>query len=125
MRTEQQELMKLAYEKVAAKTTREETYKKTYGIWCHSLPGMISQCGLAQAVAFLEAKSANQAFVDLKSDLGSVIGGNNLTVAAFEADLQSYMRATDRVQKALVYFKRFSVSLLGVEAADDREGMEP
>lgn len=118
------------YERVVQREKASASFKKKYGVWCQGLPGLVRQCGLAQAVAFLEAKSKRdndsdrEAFRWLLEDLKDVPGikaGGSLQSHVQSVGSAEYLMATRRIQMALVYFKRFAESVLGVKEEDARD----
>lgn len=129
MPTVEQELMAKVHAKVNARTQLGGEAKKKYGIWCHNLPAMIAQCGLAQAVAFMDSKRADAkpGFGELLADLQAVPGlppvaqNQSFVQAVASWSTADYLFATDRIQRALVYFKRFAISVLGVKAEDAQD----
>lgn len=128
MATLQQELLSHAYGKITGRATEDGGAKKTYGIWCHNLPGLIAVSGLAQATAFLDSKKDKPGFGWLLDDLGSVPGlpgTGSVLNRVRTASTPEYMLMTQRIQAALVYYKRFAESILGVskEEATDREDL--
>ncbi|NTW00339.1 MAG: type III-B CRISPR module-associated protein Cmr5 [Oscillochloris sp.] len=96
---------------------------KKYGGMAHKLPILIRTAGLAQALTFVEArgdKSGSQR--QLLCDLGGTIGYNgNLAAQARAAELGEYMRLTQQVLDALLWYKRFAQSVLEVEAGEGDE----
>jgi CRISPR-associated protein Cmr5 len=125
MKSVNQQLLAHAYQKVKARDSEPEEAKKKYGIWCHNLPGLISVSGLAQAIAFMESKMESKKgkddgfkflLEDLKGIPGVAVG--ELKDVVIHADVAQYMFYTQRIQQALVFFKRFAVSILKVESGD-------
>ncbi|MCV4753644.1 type III-B CRISPR module-associated protein Cmr5, partial [Escherichia coli] len=79
----------------------------------------------AQAISFLETKTGEtgeemnkQLLEDLSSVVSEVSGidiGGNLPAKCREAELQEYIRLTKDTLDALLWFKRYSVSVLEVK----------
>jgi CRISPR-associated protein Cmr5 len=87
-----------------------------YVSMAHQLPVLVRTVGLAQALTFIEARgSKNQKL--LLDHLAEVTGKSprsELAKAAREDDLPAYMRLTQQVMAALVWYKRFAQSVLDV-----------
>lgn len=90
-----------------------------YGGMAHRLPILIRTAGLAQALAF--AKSRKKTGIDrLLDDIATTVGENDLAAKARnEQDLMQYMLLTRRTLAALVWYKRFAISVLNIDASDD------
>lgn len=107
--------------------------RKAYGSMAHRLPVLIRTAGLAQALAFVEAKATGKvgsekprqrAYRQLLKDMGATIGTPEVAEAARTADFLDYMRLTERVIEALIWYKRYAESVLGVEQGDEEEEKE-
>lgn len=130
MRTLDQQMAAYAFQKVSAHENASKSLRDKYGIWCKGLPGLIQQCGLAQAIAFLESKAArttdpgHEAFQWLLQDLWQVPGLDavpSLEVYIRQCPVSDYILATRRIQLALVFFKRFSESVLDFDPSSEEE----
>jgi len=119
------------YKKVTKTREEEKDYKK-YGGFSNKLPILIRTAGLAQALSFVEARG-NKPGERLLRDLADTIGKVDmitLTKAAREVQLSEYIRLTQQVMDALLWYKRFAQSILGVEqdqateVAEERSGEE-
>ena len=137
MKTLDQQLLKHAYDCVSSLSSKSKGVRDKYGAWCHNLPGMIHNSGLAQAAAFLNSKAENarlkskaenarlknkvdeaEAYEALVTHLSGTPGAgltNNLLESMQNSSAASYMLSTRRIQQALPYFKRFAISLLHVD----------
>jgi CRISPR-associated protein Cmr5 len=132
MHTRDQRYAVAVYERVTAHKGKTKPEKDKYGTMAQKLPVLIQTAGLAQAVTFLEAKSKKDSERMnrlLLEDLASVVahemrfGGANdgaanvseFTKRCREADLSDYLLLTRNTLAALLWFKRFSVSVLGIE----------
>lgn len=123
MRTRNQEYAAQIFEQV--KQVGEDERKK-YGSLAHRLPVLIRTAGLAQALAFVEARGG-AAGRKLLRDIAAVVNEVNeekLLARSRTAELPEYMLLTRNVLAALAWYKRFAQSVLGVEAGADREGVE-
>lgn len=97
-----------------------ESEIKLYGSMAHKLPVLVRQAGLAQALAFVEARGqATQ--VDLLAHLSLTVDGreDGLLIRSREAELNEYIQLTRQALAALTWYKRFAQSVLEVEAGDD------
>jgi CRISPR-associated protein Cmr5 len=104
--------------------------KDDYGRYAHKLPILIRTAGLAQAIAFTEAKDrggalklldhlAEQAQACGLLEGGKTVNRTVLGAASRSADLAAYRMLTHEIQACLVWYKRFAVSVLDVEAGED------
>lgn len=103
----------------------EEEAKKKYGAFCHKLPSLIRSCGLCQSLAFLEERANAGKDPQQKKALGRIredvavaleCNANQIMGRVRDADVVTYMMMTRQVLSAMAYYKRFAVSILGVEA---------
>ncbi len=98
----------------------DEKQRKSYGAMSHKLPILIRTTGLAQALVFVEARGNDQhkkLLADLATsiNLGSKKELLDLTIAA---QLSQYIYLTQQMLAALLWYKRFAQSILGVDASD-------
>jgi CRISPR-associated protein Cmr5 len=115
MLTRNQQFALSVYEKV--KTVPEKDRNK-YGTMAQKLPVLIRTAGLAQAIGFLEAKSNEKGNELLLKHLAEVLEFSDLKSfgkKCREAELIEYLRLTQNALAALLWFKRYSVSVLGLE----------
>jgi len=96
-----------------------------YGSMAHRLPILIHKAGLAQALAFVEARG-KEPHKDLLNHLAQVIlgedhNGSELARKSRSSDLREYLLLTQNVLDGLLWFKRFAQSILGV-TADNQKG---
>jgi CRISPR-associated protein Cmr5 len=99
---------------------QRETAKKKYGSMAHKFPVLVRTAGLAQAVAFVEARG-NDDQRALMNHLAITVGKTDrkaLYEATRNAGLLEYMLLTRQVLEASVWFKRFAESVLDVQAGD-------
>jgi CRISPR-associated protein Cmr5 len=109
-------------DKKKSESDKEKRVRK-YGVMCHKLPLLIHTAGLAQALAFVESRKGKIYETFLK-DLGKTLEVVGIAAKAREAELNEYMRLTQQVMEALVWYKRFAQSILGVDASDTEEEVE-
>jgi CRISPR-associated protein Cmr5 len=124
MQTRNQKFAVSVYEKVVAHKDKSKPDKVKYGAMAQKLPVLIRTAGLAQAISFLEAKSKKesekmnkQLLDDLSETVGEIMRFDKGTFAEkCRADkLTAYLQLTQNTLAALLWFKRFSVSVLEVE----------
>lgn len=121
--TKAQRDLRLAAELVRELKPGSET-AKIYGGLCHQFPVMVRTVGLGQALAFSAAKAAGdgeraRAHQKLLEHVGKLLEIQSGVLERVQnASAAEYMHMTRRVLSAWVYFKRFAVSVLKVEAAD-------
>jgi CRISPR-associated protein Cmr5 len=92
------------------------TYRK-YGVMCHKLPILIHTAGLAQALAFVESRK-EPIYKTFLTHLGDTVGEKDVAIKARTVELNDYMRLTAQIMAALVWYKRFAQSILGVDVSD-------
>jgi CRISPR-associated protein Cmr5 len=129
IRTRQQQFMQQAAEHIIAVAEEEqrENVKKIYGGLCHALPPLLRQNGLCQTVAYIEDKGSGQsdrgcAYRLLRAHIAATLGVEPAALAEHVrcADLRLYLRDTETLLEAWVYYKRFAVSILKV-TSDQRD----
>jgi CRISPR-associated protein Cmr5 len=119
MHTRDQIYAATVYEQVSTVREKEPDYKK-YGAMAHKLPILIRTAGLVQALAFVEARG-KEIQKRLLSDLKTTIEPNDprtLLVHAQQADLSEFMRLSRQIMAALLWYKRFAQSILGVDVSE-------
>lgn len=91
-----------------------------YGSMAHKLPVLIRTAGLAQALSFVETRK-KESHLALLDDLASTLEQDRkgLLERSRQADLDEYMLLTRYALDALLWFKRYAQSVLGVEASDE------
>ncbi len=98
-------------------------YADSYGSMAHKLPVLIRSAGLAQALAFVEARG-KPAHRDLLDHLAKVVlnenaDGSQLAKKSRDTEqLSEYMYLTHEAMAALLWYKRFAQSVLDVDASD-------
>ncbi|MCL4871744.1 MAG: type III-B CRISPR module-associated protein Cmr5 [Anaerolineae bacterium] len=124
MQTNQQKFATSAFKQVQTIKSHDEEYRQKYGSMSHKLPLLIHTAGLAQALAFVQAKN-KVAYNDLLNHLAETVqwpgatNGEKLTEKSRSEHLDGYILLTRRVTSALIWYKRFAESELGVSATQD------
>ncbi len=95
--------------------------RQKYGSMAHKLPLLIRTAGLAQALAFVDSRGSAEQRI-LLDHIAAVINEPDLLGRSRTADRNEYMRLTHEVLMALVWYKRFAQSVLGVEPGEEAEG---
>lgn len=128
MQTRDQKYALIAYERAVNVKNAKDIDDKSYGSMAHALPIMIRRAGLAQALSFVEAKAKAdekngkrpKTLQTLLDDLQATLGRQEpLAQAARKAELPEYMLLTRQVMDALLWYKRFAQSMLGVDSSDE------
>jgi len=133
MKTRDQKYATDVYERVKKiEATPGDKAAKSYGSFAHKLPILIRTAGLAQALAFVEARGVKiKGSNDSKEkktgdlflrDLADTLGEKDaaaLLRRVRTVELSEYIRLTQQVMDALLWYKRFAQSVLGVEPSDD------
>jgi CRISPR-associated protein Cmr5 len=118
MSLKSQRLAQAAYARVDARRQRPEKYCKEYRSFAREFPTLVHQCGLAQAVAFAQAKKEHQA--DYVNDLAAVLtaaGHANVgDVKALAGQTRAlavtgYVRLSRDALDAAVWLKRYVEAL--------------
>lgn len=95
-----------------------------YNSFALSFPALIHTCGLAQAVAFAEAKGrSNDYLADLKAVFNEV-EKVNLRDASLKADTAEYMRISLRAISAASWIKRYCQAHTADGGAQDGDGKQ-
>jgi CRISPR-associated protein Cmr5 len=117
MQTRSQEYAAAIYKQVSEMEGKSKEDQKKYGSMAHKLPVLVRTAGLAQALAFVDARGSDPA-KQLLAHLASVIKEEQLLVRSREGELVEYMHLTQKVMTALVWYKRFTQSVLGIDASE-------
>lgn len=100
IRTKEQQMAQAAFERVQGRSSGFEEYSS----FALAFPSLVHSCGLAQALAFAQAKGR----ADYLSDLENVLGeGEGLCKRSREAELMEYMRLSRRALAASSWIKRY------------------
>jgi len=115
----------------APRDEAKEKERKAYGSLAHKLPVLIRTAGLAQSLAFVYARNKESTpqrrlLADLElvlQESGALAPGTTLVERSRSAEFEEYVRLTEGVLEALLWFKRFAQSELKVDSgADDKGG---
>ena len=102
IRTKEQQMAQAAFERVRGRSSGLEF--EVYSSFALAFPSLVHSCGLAQALAFAQAKGR----ADYLSDLENVLGeGEGLCKRSREAELMEYMRLSRRALAASSWIKRY------------------
>jgi CRISPR-associated protein Cmr5 len=98
--------------------------RKKYGSMAHKLPVLVHTAGLAQAIAFVSSRG-DKAHEALLTDLAATVGYKD-DVKRFMNDSRNlafyeYMRLSQKVMAALLWYKRFAESVLEVQPGDEAD----
>lgn len=126
MQTRDQQYAMDIYKRVkSVKKNNPKDFCDSYGGMAHKLPILIRTAGLAQALAFVEAKAEGQksgALKRLMRDLSETLHKpDTLTEVARTSPLSEYMLLTQQTMAALLWYKRFAQSVLDVQAGNEEE----
>lgn len=121
MQTLQQRMATKAYQQVS---NLPADYVQKYGTMAHKLPILIHTAGLAQALAFVQARDepTQHKLLDHIADAIEFDGiqtGSQLAERSRTAQLEEYMLLTRRVLAALLWYKRFVESLYKIQPRDE------
>ena len=108
--------------KIKSEKQEKQEYKK-YGAMAHKLPILIYTAGLAQALEFINA-SDEEAQKRLLKDLAVTVGQKDAKALLCHMrglPLGGYMLLTQQILAALLWYKRFAQSVLGVNSGDSDE----
>jgi CRISPR-associated protein Cmr5 len=122
LHTSDQTRAQLAFSKVSEVARRDENFKKKYSTACRRLPALIHQCGLCQALAFLQAKVKEDATQALLTDFSSAVldmqtknSREQLAAAAREKPFAEYQWLSRHALSTATWFKRYAEALLPTE----------
>lgn len=129
MNTTSQQFAQIAHRQVTAVAQQHKKGSKErqkYGSMSHKLPILIRKSGLAQALAFVQAKASKEPiYTQLLDDLAEAVqwpdanSGTLLVTKSREEQLDGYILLTRRATAALVWYKRFAESILNIESGKD------
>jgi len=118
MRTREQEYAEAVFKCITKRNVPDKKARDAYGSMAHKLPVLIRTAGLAQALAFVEARHKEHSPPRLLlADLIDVLEKPDLVERSRTASLPEYMRLTQDSLAALLWFKRYAQSVLDVDAA--------
>ena len=108
IRTKEQQMAQAAFERVQGRSSGLEF--EVYSSFALAFPSLVHSCGLAQALAFAQAKGRADYLSDLENVLGEDVGengGGDLCKRSREAELMEYMRLSRRALAASSWIKRY------------------
>lgn len=117
IQTRDQEYAVHAYNRVKTVKHMPEAARDRYGSMAHKLPILIRTAGLAQALAFVNARGKDE-HKRLLDDLALTLkqqDRENLAETAMKATLSEYIYLTQQALAALLWYKRFAQSVLDVQ----------
>jgi CRISPR-associated protein Cmr5 len=103
--------------------SRDKAYRKAYGSMAHKLPFLIRSAGLAQALAFVEARGLPP-HRELLDHLAEVVidqntnGGQLAQKSRDIEELSEYIYLTHEAMAALIWYKRFAQSVLDIDPSE-------
>jgi CRISPR-associated protein Cmr5 len=120
MQTRDQKYAIDIFGRVSKVSKEKKEYQNIYGGMSHKLPILIHTAGLAQALSFVEAKAIKvNALQQLLKDLSATVEQQDLpAVARNTKELSAYIRLTQQVMAALLWYKRFAQSVLDVDVSN-------
>jgi CRISPR-associated protein Cmr5 len=122
MQTRDQRYANAVYAQVSS-LAYTDTQKRKYGSMAHKLPVLIRTAGLAQALAFVDARGDEEQktlLAHLAKTLNHV-DAKSLLDKVRQADVNEYIRLTNEAMAALLWYKRFAQSVLKVELEANNE----
>lgn len=126
LRTRQQKYAADIFQRVEAfgnQHPMQSTARRKYGAMAHKLPVLVRTAGLAQALAFV-ATRGDTAQQQLLQDLAHTVDypdDKTLLEASRTLPFYGYLRLSQKVMAALLWYKRFAQSVLGVEPGEEDE----
>ena len=108
IRTKEQQMAQAAFERVQGRSSGLEF--EVYSSFALAFPSLVHSCGLAQALAFAQAKGRADYLSDLENVLGEDVGkngGGDLCKRSREAEVMEYMRLSRRALAASSWIKRY------------------
>lgn len=125
MLTRDQVYAEKVFNQVTQLLHRPKAERTQYGSMAHKLPVLIRTAGLAQALAFVEARGKDP-HRDLLKHIeltlyGSNSNPNRLIVRSRLSKLAEYQQLTHNTLKALLWYKRFAQSVLDVDASESED----
>lgn len=126
LRTRQQKYAADIFQRVEAfgnQHPMQSMARRKYGAMAHKLPVLVRTAGLAQALAFV-ATRGDTAQQRLLQDLAQTLDypdDKALIDASRTLAFYEYLRLSQKVMAALLWYKRFAQSVLGVEPGEEDE----
>jgi CRISPR-associated protein Cmr5 len=107
---------------------KAENGAKDFGRQCLRLPSLIHQCGLCQALAFLEAKRFGNVVDGLarvvsapEHDSNKKLDGVTLSKQAREAGMVEYQWLSREALRSAQWLKRYAEAILNIKPGDTGE----
>ena len=126
MQTRDQEYAQAAFKQV--KAIKDTSSANSYGSMAHKLPILIHTSGLAQALAFVHSRGKEGGPQQLLADLSQTVlrddTAQELLKQSRESNLREYIRLTELTLAALLWYKRYAQSILGVSPETEGENQE-
>jgi CRISPR-associated protein Cmr5 len=110
MATREQERAQRAYARVHA--CEDKPNEADYKRFCKRFPALIQSCGLAQAIAFAQAKAPPSYLEDLAHVVEKELTVEQLSKQAREAPLTLYQHHSRAALAAATWLKRYAEALL-------------
>ncbi len=121
MQTHEQVLSRKVYDAIVKVEAFD--YAKKYGRVCLRFPVLLHRNGLAQTLAFFQAKGAGEnhpQFGVFLNDLASVVGVPDWSMI-HTIDTAEYLRLTRSAHRAGDWFKRYAEAILKVDPAEEND----
>lgn len=111
--TRSQQLAELAFKQVQRRVSSSPNGDEEFVRFAKRFPSLIHTCGLAQAVAFAQAKAPEHYLDDLRATMNS----DHANVDEFadqirSTDLMTYLRLSRQALEAAGWLKRYAEALL-------------
>ena|SRR5216683_8174214 len=122
MQTRDQKYAAIIYAQVCKVREDHQADYTQYGAMAHKLPILIRTAGLTQALEFVNSRSKKAVQKQLLTDLAITIERNDapsLLSLSRNAELSEYIRLTQQIMAALLWYKRFAQSVLGVDTGEE------
>lgn len=125
MKTLSQEYATQVYERVndfGEKNKDEKSNaRKQYGAMAHTLPVLVHQAGLLQAITFVHTRG-KPGHTALLADLAQIVSGDSperFLENCRTNEMTDYIWLTRKTLAALAWFKRFAESVLNIKAGEE------
>ncbi len=132
--TRSQKYAQVAYPKVAGRHEKKDGFDE-YSTFARKFPALIHTCGLAQAIAFAQAKGkADDPEGRYLADLAEVLkaGGHTEITSASTlaeqsrtADVTAYLRLSRNAIEAAVWLKRYTEAIAADTPSPPTPGAKP
>ncbi|WP_037586643.1 type III-B CRISPR module-associated protein Cmr5 [Stenoxybacter acetivorans] len=116
--TRQQQWARIAFEQVSSYIEKKDADKKKYRSFARSFPSLVHSCGLAQAIAFAQAKEKEERTI-LLEHLNKIIykdtPGKKLEDKYLSTDVLDYIHLSRQVLDVAGWLKRYAEALIEEE----------